>query len=129
MNVKDALAVRLPGVPLYEARPSPVPAGAYVIASELTDGREQDFFTDEGGKARQERRITLLLTLYGASGVTPTGLRAQFRSMKHLHELITEHPGLPPLARRVELGPVLPPTADPAGRTFAGVRLIVWYVE
>lgn len=129
MNVQQALAVRLPGVPLYESRPAPVPAGAYVIASELADGREQDFFRGEDGFARQERRMTLLLTLYGAQGATPTALRILFRSLKHVHDLITEHPGLPPLARRVELGPVLPPTADPNGRTFAGVRLIVWYVE
>ena len=129
MNLEAALAQRLPGLPVFQASPKAVPPGRYIVASELTDGEERLYFSDDGLHAPQERLLTLLLTLYGGAQDTVAVLRADLRALKHVHDLVTAHPGLPPLGG-VRLGAVQPPASGgPGQRPYAGVRLLLRYVE
>ncbi|WP_412027018.1 hypothetical protein [Deinococcus yunweiensis] len=133
MNVREALQSIFPRLPdecVLEATPDAPPATVYFVVSEPGDGDRGTLHVTETGHVPQRRVLTLLITLYGKEGQSPTDLRPYFTAVRHqLRGLITEHPGLPPLSR-VSLGPVLPPQADPVGRRpYAGVRLLLAYVE
>lgn len=133
MNVAQAATLTLPGVPVYSTTPDAPPPTPYIVISEITDGRERDYYADAQGHRAQVRTLTLLLTLYGAPwdgrGDPLTPLRPLYRSLRTVGDLITEHPGLPPLAG-VTRGAELPPQGPRKGeRAWCGVRLLCKYVE
>ncbi|GGN44132.1 hypothetical protein [Deinococcus daejeonensis] len=134
MNTAQALAQLFPTlVPtrdIHEARPTPLPADAFWAVSELADAARRDFYPEPGGIKPQERTLTLLITLYGKEGWTLSDLRPFWQAARaNLANLVTEHPGYPPL-RGVTRGAVLPPTPDSdTRRPLAAVRLICTYLE
>lgn len=136
MNVAQAITQLLPTLDpirdIHEARPTPTPAGPYAVISTLTDGQSGATFYRESasGRSAQVRAVTLLVTLYGAEGWKLADLNDLFTPLRaELADLVTEHPGYPPL-RGVTRGPVLPPTPDSdTKRPLAGVRLICTYLE
>lgn len=130
MNIAQALATLLPGIPVHESPPAPLPPTAYVVVSELTDSMERQFYGTPTGYRPQERRLTILLTLYGREGWKLADLRPHYHALKRLGDIgITTHPGLPNVLG-VTPGAALPPTPDPTSkRPYAGLRLHVTYVE
>lgn len=129
MNIRDAILSVQPDLRVFERPPAPIPAGPYVIVSELTDGLQKEYFRQENGYTPQERTLTLLLTLYGVEGGKQDALRDTLTDLKRLSRLVTEHAGLPTL-RGVRLGLVLPVTHDAASkRAWAGLRYHLTYLE
>lgn len=134
MNVAQALAqlfpTLVPARDIHEARPTPLPTGAFWVISELTDAARRDYYPEANGARPQERTLTLLITLYGKEGWTLSDLRPIWQAARaSLANLVTEHPGYPPL-RGVTRGAVLPPTPDSdTRRPLAAVRLICVYIE
>lgn len=136
MNAAQAITQLLPSLDptrdIHEARPTPTPAGPYAVISTLTDGQTgPDLYRESaGGRSAQVRAVTLLVTLYGAEGWKLTDLNTLFSPLRaSLADLVTEHPGYPPM-RGVTRGAVLPPTPDSdTRRPLAAVRLICTYLE
>ncbi|PJI53534.1 hypothetical protein CTI14_27155 [Methylobacterium radiotolerans] len=135
MNTAQALQQLFPGVDpekyIHEARPNPMPTDAFFVISEIADGRlGRPFYPLPDGHKPQKRELTLLVSLYGKEGWKLQDLAAKFRIMRsRLADLVTEHPGYPPL-RGVARGYVIPPTPDSlTRRPLASVRLICTYVE
>ena len=134
MNTAQALQVLFPSLDptlyVHEQRPNPMPLDAFFVISELGDGETGRFYPRADGHKTQSRELTLLVSLYGKEGWKVQDLAAQFRILRaRLADLVTEHPGYPPL-RGVRRGFVLPPTPDSdTHRPLASVRLICTYVE
>lgn len=133
MNIAQALAALLPGIPVHESPPAPLPPTAYVVISELPVAKLRPFYVVETGEMLSLWRMPLLVTLYGREGWKLADLRPNYHKLMRLADRgaaqITEHPGLPNI-RGVSVNAPLPPTPDPQSRRpYAGVRLLITYVE
>ena len=133
MNIAQALAALLPGIPVHESPPTPLPPTAYVVVSELPVAKVRDFYAQDSGLMVRIWRLPLLVTLYGREGWKLADLRPHYHQLMRLEDQgatrITEHPGLPKLLG-VEVIAPLPPTPDPPSkRPYAAVRLALTYAE
>lgn len=133
MNIAQALALLLPGIPVHESPPTPLPATAYMVVSELPVAKLSGFYVAEGGERLSLWRMPLLITLYGREGWKLADLRPHFKTLMRLADQgaaqITEHPDLLKVLG-VEVVAPLPPTPDPPmKRPYAAVRLAITYVE
>lgn len=132
MNALQALPTLLPGVKVFDRTPDsqkPAPAGPYAVISDLPGGPERQLFRQADGHAPQVRSLPVLVTLYGAQGEELADLRTRLRLARRLPDLVTAHPGLPPLAG-CSLGADVPVQWDATRqRPWAGVRLNLTYLE
>lgn len=132
MNVQQALSqmLEIPADHVLEPGPYPAPPGLYAVVSEPADAGGPTYHATLTGHVPQRRTLTLLVTLYGQEGWALADLRPHYERLRHaLPGLITEHPALPPLSR-VTRGAAQPPAPDQGRRRpYAGVRLLLTYVE
>ncbi|WP_019584677.1 hypothetical protein [Deinococcus apachensis] len=73
--------------------------------------------------------MQVLVTVYGGQGEELADLRERMQKVRRLPDLVTAHPGLPPLAG-CELGADVPVQFDPErARPWAAIRLRLTYLE
>ncbi|GGK11725.1 hypothetical protein GCM10008955_01200 [Deinococcus malanensis] len=134
MNTAQALQALFPTLDpvryIHEERPKPMPQDAFFVISNLSDGETGRFYPRADGHKAQQRELIVLVTLFGREGWKLADLKPWFVPLRsRLADLVTEHPGYPPL-RGVNRGLVIPPTSDSdTRRPLASVRLICKYIQ
>ncbi|SMB85784.1 hypothetical protein [Deinococcus hopiensis] len=136
MNTLQALPMLARGLSppvtlsVHDATPNPRPAGPYAVVTDGLDGKEFQLHAQEDGHAPQVRRLTVLVTLFAGQDQELADFRPLYHAARKLPDLVTRHPGLPPLGG-ISLGPCAAPRpgSSQGERPWAAVRLILTYTE